>query len=79
MIELNDFYNDGTGWVCRRCECELKDASRSSPGHSRMFVEGEAESKMPELANRALARWLDKTQMVLICPRCKITEAVEKS
>ncbi len=79
MEHLNDFYNDGTGWVCRRCECELKEKTRPSSKHSRIFTEGEAESKTPDLANRALARWMDKTQMVLICPRCKITEAVEKS
>jgi hypothetical protein len=77
MIELNDFYNDGTGWTCRRCEAEL--ARNAGPSqHSRAFREGEAESKSPELANRSLARWLDKTQMHLICPRCGVVEAVEK-
>ena len=79
MIELTDFYNDGTGWICRRCELELKPKESSSQTHSRIFREGEAESKTPKMANAALAKWMDKTQMVLICPRCKITEAVEKS
>jgi rubrerythrin len=77
MIELNDFYNDGTGWTCRRCETELT-REESSSRHSRAFVEGEAESRSPELENRALAKWLDKTQMQLICPRCGVVEAVEK-
>ena len=79
MIELNDFYNDGYGWICRGCEKELKPKKRSSQKHSRVFREGEAESKSPELANRALAKWMDKTQMHLICPRCGVVEAVEKS
>lgn len=78
MIELNDFYNDGTGWVCRRCEDDLKKQQDSSQKHSRMFIEGESESNTSELANRALASWMDKTQMVLICPRCKITEPIDK-
>ncbi|MBK8465053.1 MAG: hypothetical protein IPL32_04410 [Chloracidobacterium sp.] len=79
MQELNDFYNDGTGWACRNCEHELTREQDPSQTHSRIFREGEAESKTPELANRALARWLDKTQMNLICPRCGIVEAVDKS
>ncbi len=79
MEELSDFYNDGTGWICRRCEVDLKQKEPSTETHSRIFREGEAESKTPELANAALAKWMDKTQMLLICPRCKITEAVEKS
>jgi len=78
MQELTDFYNDGTGWVCRQCDDDLKKEKVSTRKHSRMFNEGEAESKTPELANRALARWMDKIHSVLICPRCKITEAVDK-
>lgn len=79
MIEIDNFYNDGTGWVCRQCERELAASNDSSQKRSRIFIEGEAESKTPELANGALAKWMDKTQMALICPRCKITEAVDKS
>lgn len=78
MIELNDFYNDGTGWICRRCELELKPKERAPQKQSRIFREGEAESKTPELENAALAKWMDKTQQHLICPRCGIVEAVEK-
>jgi len=78
MIELNDFYNDGTGWICRRCERELSQPG-SDQRHSRIFREGEAESKTPEFAQPALAKWMDKTQQVLICPRCKVTESVDKS
>jgi len=78
MEELNDFYNDGTGWICRHCEEGLKQEPDPSPNHSRIFREGEAESKTPELANHCLATWLDKIHTVLICPLCKITEAVEK-
>ena len=41
--------------------------------------EGEAESKDPALANPALAKWADPEQRILVCPRCGITEPVEKS
>lgn len=79
MTELNDFYNDGFGWICRRCESELDTDKEKSPSKlSRAFREGEAESKTPTLANSALAKWMDKTRQVLICPRCGLTEAVDK-
>ena len=79
MIELNDFYNDGMGWICRPCERELRATDASANSHSRMFREGEAESKNPVLATHALAKWLDKTRQTLVCPRCGITEPVDKS
>lgn len=44
MIELHDFYNDGSGWVCRHCECELSPKDKPEAKHSRMFREGEAEA-----------------------------------
>ena len=78
MDELNDFYNAGSGWTCRHCEDELKPTESSPQKHSRAFREGEAESKTPELANIALAKWTDKTQRFLTCPRCGLVEAVEK-
>lgn len=78
MIELSDFYNDGFGWVCRPCERDL--APINDPNRrSRLLSEGEAESKSPRLSNRALARWEDATQRTLVCPRCGISESVEKS
>ena len=78
MIELDSFYNDGTGWICRQCERDLATRDNASSEHSRVFREGEAESKNPVLANSALAKWTDKTRRFLTCPRCGITEAVEK-
>lgn len=76
MAELNDFYNDGFGWICRQCEREL--ASDKHPKtHSRLMTEGEAESKTPELSNLALAKWFDAAQTTLVCPRCGITEPVD--
>jgi hypothetical protein len=77
-IELNDFYNDGFGWICKHCERELKETETSEPKRSRLMTEGEAESKQPRLSNPALAKWLDKTQQTLICPRCGLTESVDK-
>ena len=77
MIELNDFYNEGFGWICRHCENEMKQPPDA--GHSRLLSEGEAESKQPEMSNGALAKWADPAQRTLMCPRCGITELVEKS
>lgn len=79
-MELESFYNDGFGWICRRCERELQTEGKSDPEqqrHSRLLTEGEAESKTPMLSNRAMAKWADKLQSVLICPRCGVTETVE--
>jgi hypothetical protein len=78
MRELNDFYNDGFGWVCRHCERELTEAA-DERRHSRLLTEGEAEGKNPALSNKALAKWADPAQRILQCPRCGITELAEKS
>jgi len=67
--ELRDFYNDGFGWVCRRCESELARADETDE-ISRLMREGESESKHPTMANRALAKWADAAQTILECPRC---------
>jgi rubrerythrin len=77
MIELSDFYNDGFGWVCRQCEREL--GGSSSDAHSRLLREGEAESKQPQLSSTALAKWADPAQRILVCPRCGISESIDKS
>lgn len=77
MTELNNFYNDGFGWLCRACELEA-EAPATSDTHSRLMREGEAESKAPRLANLALAKWADAARTTLICPRCGITESVFK-
>lgn len=77
-IELNDFYNDGFGWICKHCERELKQTdSTATKNYSRLMSEGEAESKTPVFSNQAMAKWLDAAQRVLICPRCGITEPAE--
>ncbi len=79
MIELNDFYNDGFGWVCKHCERELKKSDNvSKQKHSRLMREGEAESKQPKLSSFALAKWADIAQRILVCPRCGITELADK-
>lgn len=78
-FELNDFYNDGFGWICRQCERDLKERESVETKRSRLMSEGEAESKKPTFSNVALARWTDKTQRVLMCPRCGITELADKS
>ncbi len=81
-IELNDFYNDGFGWICKPCEREFKqldDSSKDKIGKiSRLMREGEAESKQPSFSNLALAKWADEAHRTLTCPRCGITELVDK-
>ena len=78
MISLNDFYNDGSGWICRQCERDLRPETLPETGLPRYYREGEAESKMPAMSTPALAKWLDRTRQVLICPRCGLTEPVDK-
>ena len=75
MTKLNDFYNEGFGWICRHCERELSQQPSSEP--SRLLREGEAESKSPRLSSPALAKWADPAQRILVCPRCGITESTE--
>ena len=77
--ELNNFYNEGFGWICRACERELKKQSAENQNISRLMSEGEAESKQPKMSNEALAKWVDLAQQTLMCPRCGITESVDKS
>jgi RNA polymerase subunit RPABC4/transcription elongation factor Spt4 len=77
-MKLNDFYNDGFGWICKRCERELEKQT-APENHSRLMREGEAESKTPRFSNSALAKWADFTHRTLICPRCGITELADKS
>jgi rubrerythrin len=78
MTELNDFYNDGFGWICKACERELKQEKQNEHNHSRLMREGESESKQPKFSNLALAKWADPAQRVLVCPRCGITESTDK-
>lgn len=78
-LELNDFYNDGFGWICKHCERDFafqKDSSNKKT--SRLMREGEAENKNPRLSNSALAKWADAAQRTLICPRCGITELADR-
>ena len=78
MIELNEFYNDGFGWICRHCERELNDVSTPAE-EPRIMHEGEAEAKSPDLSTKALAVWADRLRETLRCPRCGVTEAISKS
>jgi len=79
MIDLDSFYNAGFGWICRQCERELTPSGKNDGDLSRAFREGEAESKNPHMSSEALAKWTDKTRRFLTCPRCGITEAVERN
>lgn len=76
MQESKDFYNDGSGWVCRQCEAELRAASDDGDRPSRLLLEGEAEGKQPKLSHFALAIWADKLRTTLTCPRCGVVEKV---
>lgn len=76
MTEIDSFSNDGFGWACRQCAAEIYPPPAGR--HSRMFTEGEAESKGLKLTNAALAKWTDNTREYLMCPRCGVTEKVDK-
>lgn len=79
MPELNDFFNDGFGWVCRHCDRELKNPIESDSQHSRLLSEGETENKQTQFSNPALAKWADPAHRYLVCPRCGITELADIS
>jgi hypothetical protein len=79
MIELEQFYNKGLGWVCRQCERDLEAIAPAENAPSRLMQEGESESKQPSLSTHALARWTDPSRRTLICPRCGVTELVDKA
>lgn len=69
--DLEHFYNDGFGWVCKKCTTAAK------PGKdpvSRLLSEGEAEGRSPELSTRALAKWADEERTELECPQCGTRE-----
>ncbi len=77
--DLEHFYNDGFGWICELCEREIKQSQVTPENQSsRLMREGEAESKQPRFSNNALAKWTDATQRTLVCPRCGITETIDK-
>ncbi len=77
MQHSDHFYNEGFGWVCRQCAARAGKASEGRP--ARVFREGEAESKQPQLETRHIARWADPAHSTLTCPDCGITELIEKS
>ncbi len=77
MRELNDFYNEGFGWICKHCERDLALACDPFEKQSRILREGEAETKNPVMANIALAKWADPAHRTLVCPRCGITELAD--
>lgn len=76
MKQLENFYNAGFGWTCLQCENELTPKRSQT---SRLMSEGEAESKSPKLSSPALAKWADPSRRMLVCPRCGISEWVERS
>jgi hypothetical protein len=79
MIEIDAFYNQGFGWICKRCEQDLKtEATYDNENRPRVWREGEAESKETKLS-APIAKWLNVARTQLICPRCGITEIVNKA
>jgi hypothetical protein len=78
MPKLDNFYNEGFGWICRHCERELEETETEAQ-HSRLLREGESEGKQPRLSTVALAKWADPAQRILECPRCGISELADKS
>lgn len=79
MVEIENFYNQGFGWICRRCEKEqLAENQNSDQNMPRVWREGEAESKQPKLA-APIAKWFDSARTKLICPRCGTIEAISNA
>ena len=78
MEKITNFVNDGFGWVCKNCMIGSATTTPGAEGLARHFREGEAESKVPTLAEPARARWLDRLRRTLVCPTCGAVEDVEK-
>lgn len=78
-MKLNDFFNDGFGWMCTHCFREFEADPDRSTNVPRLMTEGEAESKSPQLSNPALAKWADPAHRILTCPRCGISELADIS
>ena len=78
MKHFESFYNDGFGWVCRRCEERMKKEGGPYAKHSRLLTEGEAEARSPKMS-APLAKWADPARTTLVCPECGVTELIELS
>lgn len=76
MTKTKYFRNDGLGWTCIQCEADL-GIKHPTKVHARFFTEGEAESRIGDLENRALARWADESRRTLVCPRCLTSEELD--
>ena len=74
-ISLKNFYNEGFGWICRRCGQDSENRKETS----RLMTEGEDESRNSELSSKGLAKWLDEGRKILICPVCKTKESAGKA
>ena len=74
MRELEHFYNNGFGWICKRCERNLTPQDKVD--RSRLLREGEAEGKNPRLSTLALAKWADEKRETLVCSRCGVKESI---
>ena len=79
MDKIDNFYNDGTGWVCIQCDRKFALDAELASTHSRFYREGEAESKFPQLASRARAKWFDRLHETLVCPHCGVIEHISRS
>ena len=73
----SEFYYDGFAWICRQCESELNVETSRPEIVKKAFMEGEAESRVPNFASKAMAKWADPARRFLMCPRCGITEDTE--
>lgn len=79
MQEIENFYNDGFGWICKRCEKAVVRENRNQDENlPRVWREGEAETKQPKLA-APVAKWLDAARTTLVCPRCQTMETVNQA
>ena len=55
----------------------MRDEGNGKEDVRNAFAEGEAESRVPNFATKAMAKWADPAHRFLMCPRCGITEDTE--
>ena len=63
IIETENFFKANYGWFCKRCQKRDKHKLNSQKNESTLYP----------------ARWLDASRKILICPKCGVTEEIDKT
>lgn len=76
MLIPETFFYDGARWQCVQCYDELHfDVDRDRSGVANDF----AEFVAPAGDKPSNAKWADSILATLVCPRCGISEMIEKN